>query len=218
MSVFGYFLELSLTSEELIHDMARFEDYGMQSMQASETWPHHYGVMGDGEMHFGFHQSQFSSPSLTFVLQDLQQNMARIRELSIQLEYERFPEEGFHEAALIDAAGTRITLLEARTFSPALPDEDKRCLLGNFNRILLPSTDGNEDLWTSITQASDGWFTTSVDTSDEVDVPTVVYRNDVEELIITAAKEGLRDFTVTQEDQGLIKTAHGFNFLIEDDR
>ena len=218
MSILGKFLEIGVSSSNLIADMARLEDFGMQSLQVNETWPHHYGVMSDGQMHVGFHQHEFDSPSLTFVLPDLRNSIANIKALGLQTDYERFDDDHFHEAAFTDANGTRITLLEARTFSPTLPDDERACELGDFQRLLLPAAAGNDEFWHRIKNTELGWNTITIDTSESVALPTAVYRNDIETLVMQAAREGWRDFTIDQHDQGLVKTHHGFNLLIEKDQ
>lgn len=216
MSMLGRFLEIGLSCEDLLKAISVFEDLDFQPFTVNDIWSHLYGVMGDGDLHVGLHQNEVESPRLTFVRPNLADNVPALREFGIAFEYRHLADSEFHHAAFLDRSGLLVVLQEARTFSPAPVGEDKRSALGCFQHLLLPARDDNDEFWRELLdpQADDNDML--IKTSESVEHLTVVYQTDLESLIVRGAREGWKNFSVTQDHHGLIKTTFGFDFLIMD--
>jgi hypothetical protein len=106
-----------------------------------DAWPHPYGVLTDGRLHLGLHQTRLDSPALTFVRPGIAGHRAELERAGIELSTANIGGEVFNELGFRDPAGQAVKMLEARTYSPAArqPAEPSRC--GTFRRISLPATD-----------------------------------------------------------------------------
>ena len=92
------------------------------------------------------------SPSLTFVLPELRLGVGRLKERGVTFEDERFGDDVFNQAQLLDSGGLSVTLLEARTFSPPQLDAPIESACGYFSEFGIPArtTDAAREFWESV--------------------------------------------------------------------
>ena len=142
--MFGRFLEVSLSSTEIVESVQFYERLGFTQLTANDTWTHPYGVLTDGHLCIGVHQRDASAPSplLSFVQPNLAVHARALQQQGFEPEHAQLGEGAFHQLQLRDPAGQAIALLEARTFSPALRRQsESRC--GWFSAYSMPAL-GNE--------------------------------------------------------------------------
>lgn len=137
----GRFLEISIPVDDILASIAFYEKLGFVQAAAGETWPHPYAVLTDGRLFIGLHQSSLPAVTLTYVQPDLVHHAEKLRAQGLELVDERLGGESFNHASLMDPTGQRITLVEARTFSPPLLDHGHESLLGYFAEYGLPVRD-----------------------------------------------------------------------------
>lgn len=210
------FLEISAASQNLLSDLGAFEDLGFQSLQVNEAWAHQYGVMGDGFFHVGLHGRALDTPALTFVLPDLARHIAVLQGSGIHFDFVHISEQHFHNAGFTDSAGQNVWLLEARTYSPTLPEEDQTSHLGEFCEIRIPGQNDNHREWAALGCEEGSISGTPVRLDEHTQRLTVVYQSPLEALVMKGTRMGWPQFSITKENEGLVKTAHGFDFLIKD--
>jgi catechol 2,3-dioxygenase-like lactoylglutathione lyase family enzyme len=139
--MFGRFLELGIATPDIAASVQFYERLGFTQLLTGDAWPHRYGVLSDGRLHLGLHEREMPSPALCFTLPELARARASLATLNIEPELERLDDEHLHELRLRDPAGQAITLLEARTFSPAPPGSTPESLCGYFLHLSLPQPD-----------------------------------------------------------------------------
>jgi catechol 2,3-dioxygenase-like lactoylglutathione lyase family enzyme len=139
--MFGRFLELAITTADIAASVQFYERLGFSQLTTNDAWQHRYGVLSDGRIHLGLHESSMPSPAVSFVLPELAQARARLAAAQFEPEFARLGEEELHRLRLRDPGGTAITLLEARTYSPAAPASSTESLCGYFQHLSLPQTD-----------------------------------------------------------------------------
>lgn len=137
----GRFLEISIPVDDILASIEFYEKLGFVQAPTGETWPHPYAVLTDGRLYLGLHQSSLPAMTLTYVQPDLMRHAERLRAQGFDLVDERLDGESFNQASLVDPAGQRITLVEARTFSPPPVDHGHESLLGYFAEYGLPVRD-----------------------------------------------------------------------------
>jgi len=205
------FLELSISSDQLLVDIGRLEEYGFQAAQTNDVWTHQYGVMGDGNCHFGLHALEFESPKISFIVRDLAKKAALLENIGVTFDRSYFGDNQVHQAEFTDPSGQAVRLVEARTYSPVVMDEDS-IQLGQFQHIVLPRNN-NEQLWETLQQSDETQFW--IKTDSQYERLTVVYHHDIEQLIMTGTRNGWKAFSITDNNDGLIKTNFGFDFLVQ---
>lgn len=114
----GDFLEISVSTPEILASLEFYERLGFRHASVGETWQHPYAVLTDGRIALGLHQYVFPSPALTFVLPGLRGKLADFEQLGIEFEFCKLADDEFNEAGFTDPDRQMITLLEARTYSP----------------------------------------------------------------------------------------------------
>jgi catechol 2,3-dioxygenase-like lactoylglutathione lyase family enzyme len=139
--MFGRFLELGITTADIAGSVQFYERLGFSQLITGDAWSHRYGVLGDGRVHLGLHERAMPSPALTFVLPQLASAQARLRAAHFEPEVAALSEQGLHQLQLRDPAGHAVTLLEARTYSPAAPGVAAESLCGYFSHLSLPQSD-----------------------------------------------------------------------------
>jgi catechol 2,3-dioxygenase-like lactoylglutathione lyase family enzyme len=139
--MFGRFLELAITTADIAASVQFYERLGFSQLTTNDAWPHRYGVLSDGRIHLGLHESSMPSPAVSFVLPQLAQARARLIAAQFEPEFTRLGEEELHRLRLRDPGGTAVTLLEARTYSPAAPASSAESLCGYFQHLSLPQAD-----------------------------------------------------------------------------
>jgi catechol 2,3-dioxygenase-like lactoylglutathione lyase family enzyme len=138
--MFGRFLELSVDTDDIAASVQFYERLGFRQLTTGDTWPHRYGVLGDGRLCIGLHQRRGDSPMLSFVHPGLAQHMHELREAGFEPHFTRLGDSDFHELQLRDPAGQAIALLEARTFSPSR-QANAESLCGWFSGYSMPTLD-----------------------------------------------------------------------------
>ncbi|HEV8334044.1 MAG TPA: hypothetical protein VGQ22_21655 [Steroidobacteraceae bacterium] len=135
----GRFLEISIGTRVIRESLDFYESLGFVQAAVGETWAHPYAVVTDGHLFIGLHGREMASPSLTFVLPELQLGVSRLKERGIEFEEERLGEEVFNQAQLRDPGGLSVVLLEARTFSPPQLDAPIESACGYFSELGIPA-------------------------------------------------------------------------------
>jgi hypothetical protein len=216
-------LELSVSTDHILSDMAHYADLGFGECQVNEIVQHHYGVLGDGRFHIGLHETEFDTPSLTYVLPDVARFAPALRHLKLKFERADLSDDQFNQISFFDPGGQRVNLIEARTFSPTPGDDSRPHLLGRYKHIELPYSAAREHFWNGLHSAIEP---STDDNAKKASPPmvhlhpnrqrlTVVYAGDLEALIVHSAQQGWQRFAVTADDQGVYKTPHDFDMLIQ---
>lgn len=210
-------LEVSLSSENVLKDMGLFADIGFEERPVNEIIKHHYGVLGDETFHVGLHHSDFSSPTLTYVVPDVA-HFAGLLGNFIEFERADLSDLHFNQVSFYDPGHQRVNLIEARTFSPAFVDASRSHPLGKFQRIELPHSGEREAFWQLVEQTlrpdQDHARDPLMSFSPSLKKLTAVYTGDLEALIVHSAQNGWQTFSVTANDDGLLRTPHQFDILV----
>ena len=139
--VLGRFLEIGIATADIRASLEFYERLGFTQAQAGDTWPHPYGVLTDGKVYIGLHQSRLDSPALTFVHPGVAGHATALQRLGVELTTCNVDSEVFNELAFRDPAGHPVRLLEARTYSPADRPPGDASLCGRFRGLSLPAAD-----------------------------------------------------------------------------
>ena len=137
----GTFLEISITTPDILASVQFYERLGLRQVPVGETWQHPYAVLSDGRWYLGLHRYDFPSPSLTFVLPGLRSHIQDLETLGVGFSFRKLAEEEFNEAGFCTPSGQMITLLEARTCSPLRPAPGNDSLCGYFREYRLAVID-----------------------------------------------------------------------------
>lgn len=139
--MFGSFLELALATTDIAASVQFYERLGFSQLITGDAWPHRYGVLSDGRIHLGLHERTMPSPALTFVLPQLASTRQRLHAAGFEAELAALGDDSLHQLQLRDPGGHAVTLLEARTYSPAAPGVAVESLCGYFSHLSLPQPD-----------------------------------------------------------------------------
>jgi catechol 2,3-dioxygenase-like lactoylglutathione lyase family enzyme len=139
--VLGRFHEIGISTADIRASVEFYERLGFSQAQTADTWPHPYGVLTDGRIFLGLHQSTFDSPTLTFVHADVAHYGRELESQGVQLAYQRTAEHEFNTIGLKDPAGQMLALIEARTYSPVPRRPQRVSWCGYFEEFSMPSTD-----------------------------------------------------------------------------
>ena len=139
--MFGRFLELGIATPDIAGSVQFYERLGFSQLITGDAWPHRYGVLSDGRIHLGLHERPMPSPALTFVLPQLASSRQRLRAAKFEPELAALSDDSLHQLRLRDPAGHAVTLLEARTYSPAAAAAQAQSRCGYFSHLSLPQSD-----------------------------------------------------------------------------
>jgi catechol 2,3-dioxygenase-like lactoylglutathione lyase family enzyme len=139
--MFGRFLELGIATADIAASVQFYERLGFAQLITGDAWSHRYGVLSDGRIHLGLHECAMSSPALTFVLPQLASAQQRLRAAQFEPELSALGEDSLHRLHLRDPGALAVTLLEARTYSPAPAGSQGQSLCGYFSHLSLPQQD-----------------------------------------------------------------------------
>ncbi|MFK8029737.1 MAG: hypothetical protein AB8G18_05825 [Gammaproteobacteria bacterium] len=212
-------LEVSVSTEQILKDMGWFANLGFEERQANEILKHHYGVLGDSTFHVGLHQSEFKSPTLTYVLQNVGRFAPTLGNF-IEFEDAELGELQFNRVSFFDPGQQRVNLIEARTFSPAFVDvPGSPGVLGTFERFELPHTPEREAFWQLVQQIlrpteTDPTIDPIMYFNPQIERPTAVYTGNLDALVVHSAKNGWQTFSVNADDQGVLRTPFDFDILV----
>jgi catechol 2,3-dioxygenase-like lactoylglutathione lyase family enzyme len=137
----GRFLELGIATPDIAGSVQFYERLGFSQLITGDAWQHRYGVLGDGRVHLGLHERAMPALALTFVLPQLAGAQARLRAAHFEPQVAALSDDSLHQLQLRDPAGHAVTLLEARTYSPAAPGVAAESLCGYFSHLSLPQPD-----------------------------------------------------------------------------
>ncbi|HEX9852682.1 MAG TPA: hypothetical protein VGA68_06690 [Woeseiaceae bacterium] len=136
----GRFLEFGVQSQNILDSLRFYKALGFSELEIGDTWAHRYAVISDGDICIGLHGREFDSPAATFVHQELAPHARSMADHGYQFSVLRVDEDVFNELAFADRDGNAISLIEARTFSPA-DDDTRRSACGEFFELTLPTRD-----------------------------------------------------------------------------
>jgi catechol 2,3-dioxygenase-like lactoylglutathione lyase family enzyme len=137
--VLGRFLEVGVRTQDVAASLAFYESLGFAQAVTGDARAHPYAVVTDGRLCLGLHGAGDDETTLTWVHTDLARHAPRLEALGIELEFARLGPEELHELGFVDPAGQRLSLIEARTFSP--PPASRPSQLGYFEEIGIPAAD-----------------------------------------------------------------------------
>lgn len=204
----GRFHEIGISTADIRASVEFYERLGFLQAPTADTWPHPYGVLTDGRIFLGLHQSSFDSPTLTFVHADVARYARELESQGMKLAYQRTAEHEFNTIGLKDPAGLMVVLIEARTYSPVLRGRERVSLCGYFEEFSMPAADfaAGKAFWEPLgfvaTEESDLPYPHLALTSDYLDIafhaprvlgkPMLVFRD----LGMRERLAKLRDLTV----------------------
>lgn len=137
----GRFLEVSVHAPDVPESIAFYESLGFVQAAVGDTRNYPYAVVTDGRLHLGLHGKHIESPSLTWMQPELAAHASRLEALGVELLSVRLGEDAFHELSFVDPSGQRVTLVEARTFSPPPIRGVHASRLGYFEEFGIPTAD-----------------------------------------------------------------------------
>lgn len=136
----GQFLEISVRAPNILESLGYYKALGFSELEVGDLWPHRYAVVSDGELCIGLHDREFDSPALTFVHHEVAKTARAMSDHGFEFSLLHIDEDEFNELALPDRDRNMISMIEARTFSPAdynTPDS----LCGHWFETTLPVKD-----------------------------------------------------------------------------
>ena len=143
----GPFLELALSTDDVLSACAGYELLGFVAAQTGDVWSHHYGVMACQGLCIALHGVPAAPPTLVFTRENVAALARELAARGLQPVQMRLGSDVFNELSLHDPAGNRVRVLEARTFSPPVAPAVTR--LGRFAALSLPCDDValSRDYW-----------------------------------------------------------------------
>ena len=140
MSTIGNFLEFSVQTPNVLESLNFYKSLGFTELASNDVYSHKYAIVSDGELNIGLHDTEFDSPAVTFVQQDLAQHARSMADLGYDFIYLRLDEDVFNELSFRDLDGHAVSMVEARTFHLREEAEnDSAC--GNWFELTLPVRD-----------------------------------------------------------------------------
>ena len=126
------FLEIGIDTNDIAGTFDELQSLGFSSINAGDIREHGYAVVSDGEICIALHENAQSGPWLSFVRPDLESYVRALRRQNIDLEFAQLGEQEFHEVGFRDPNEQFVTLVEARTFSPAVGEDIAASVCGTF--------------------------------------------------------------------------------------
>lgn len=136
----GRFLEFSVHTPDIIESLGFYKLLGFQELTAGEVWKHKFAVVSDGVLNIGLHHGKYDRSAVTFVHHDLARQARSMSDHGLEFEYMRISPDVFNELGFVDRDNNLITMVEARTFSPADEYLDNS-ICGAWFEITLPVRD-----------------------------------------------------------------------------
>jgi hypothetical protein len=152
VGVLGRFHEIGISTVDIRASVEFYERLDFSQAQTGDTWPHPYGVLTDGRIFLGLHQSSFDSPALTFVREDIGRYALELESHGVRLAYQHTAEHEFNTLGLRDPTGQMLVLIEARTYSPVMRRPERVSACGYFAEFSMPSADfaAAQDFWENL--------------------------------------------------------------------
>lgn len=134
----GRFLEISVYAPEIRESLAFYESLGFEQALVGEVWPYPYAVVTDGRLYIGLHAQRIREPTLTFVLPNMRSRLEELESLGIEFDELQIATDVFNHASFVDPTGQRVSLVEARTFSPPAIEAHRTTTCGYFAEYGIP--------------------------------------------------------------------------------
>lgn len=128
-------LEYAVGTHDILASLNFYKALGFTELETVDSIPYPYAAVSDGHFCLGLHDSSDFLPELRIVQPAVQKAVLDWSGNSAVFEEIHLDEDELHRATLDDPSGHRLTLIEARTFSPA-QNADKS-LLGDFKSLRL---------------------------------------------------------------------------------
>lgn len=226
----GDFLELSLTTPDMLASLDFYRKLGFQEAPVGGGWRHPYAVMTDGRLYLGLHKREPQVPTLSFVLPELRHKLADFEALGIEFSHVNIEPHRFNHFGFADPDGGQLMLLEARTYSPMHMSDLEPSLCGYFTEYRLPvldvamsarfwevlglivETDADGDY----AQASWGGINLGLERARPRARPALVFESlDLEQ---ATAHIGMRGLPLRRDAEGLhVPTSEGIELLLRGD-
>lgn len=126
------FLEIGVETQDIAAAFEELGSLGFASIDVGDIREHGYAVVSDGDACIALHSRELTGPWLSFVRPNLESYVRALRRKSIELEFARLGDQEFHEVGFRDPNGQLVTLVEARTFSPAAAHDIDASVCGTF--------------------------------------------------------------------------------------
>jgi catechol 2,3-dioxygenase-like lactoylglutathione lyase family enzyme len=139
----GRFHELSLATSDISASIDFYESLGFWQAPTGDAWPHRYGVVTDGRVVLGLHETADFS-AITFVHPDLAAVADSLSAARVALTRRQTHPEVFNQIEFADPAGQKIRMVAARTFSPADRALGQHSACGYFAHYSMPARDRDE--------------------------------------------------------------------------
>jgi len=136
----GRFHELSVSTPDIRASIDFYESLGMWQAPTGDAWPHPYGVVTDGRMALGLHETP-DFAAITFIDPDIATRADLLSAAAVELTLRQTDPEVFNQIEFDDPAGHKIRMLAARTFSPADRMQERGSHLGYFAHYSMPARD-----------------------------------------------------------------------------
>lgn len=145
----GQLLEFSMTARPIAPALEFCRSLGFEDLQTGDFLDTPHAAVWDGTMCLGLHDKEFDSPALTFVRPDLGDYLRGLRRLGIELAFSQLADDEFNQAGFLDPNRQLVVLVEARTFSPAVWDDERIAACGEFLEYSLAthSTEESQAFW-----------------------------------------------------------------------
>ncbi len=140
MSTIGRFLEFSVHAPDILASLHFYKSLGFAELESNDVYPHKYAVVSDGELNIGLHETEFDSPAITFVQQDLAVHARSMTDHGYDFQFLRLDEDVFNELGFRDRDGHSIVMVEARTFNMR-EDAENDSACGSWFELTLPVRD-----------------------------------------------------------------------------
>jgi catechol 2,3-dioxygenase-like lactoylglutathione lyase family enzyme len=134
----GRFHELSVTTADIGASIDFYERLGFWQAPTGDAWPHRYGVVTDGRVVVGLHETP-DFGAITFVHPDLAAIAQSLDDAGVELTLRQTDAEVFNQIEFADPAGQRIRMVAARTFSPADRRLNQHSACGYFGHFSMPA-------------------------------------------------------------------------------
>jgi len=126
------FLEIGIETDNIAGAFEELQSLGFSFIDPGDIRAHGYAVVSDGDICIALHETGPQGPWLSFVRPELQSYVRALRRQGIELELARLGEQEFHEVGFRDPSEQLVTLVEARTFSPAATDSVTSSVCGSL--------------------------------------------------------------------------------------
>jgi hypothetical protein len=148
----GQLLEFAVHAPRTVATLELYEALGFQSLPVAEIPGAPFAAMWDGRATIGLHDGEIDGIMPTFARPDLEAHARALRNLGVDFELEELGADQFNRISFRDPNGCLITLVEARTFSPAPRASTRVCAFGTFLEwsVGTSSVEESEAFWASL--------------------------------------------------------------------